>query len=358
MANFVFQSMIPVVDSNGVPISGAKLYVCEPGTTTLASIYTDVGLSVAAANPMVTNSAGFVQQGIIYIGPQTYKIVAKESDSTSVSTGTSIADYSKDNIDPGVPVGAGALPVASGGTGATTAAGARTNLSVPSASEMATATSDISNLQTWTGYTLTTRSRIASGTTAQQPVAGTVGFRYDTTTGRLRFDNGTAFRNVLTAGDVVADDVLSGSVIQFGEHTYATNANITTVIPYDDTIPQITEGDEVLTVTITPKRSDSKMVLTVNLLVGFDGSAITACAAIFKNSGLNAVAASACDNPGADSPVPLTMTYSETLASASAITYSVRVGPTSSTIRLNGISSARRFGGVGVCSLRVWEIRA
>lgn len=349
MAVEIVTSFDQQCDANGDPMSGALVYVYDVNSTTPRTIYSDTALGTTADNPIECDAAG--RHDMRYTAAGSYKIVVKTSAGVSV--------YTRDNIDGRVPVGAGALPVASGGTGATSAGAARTNLSVPAQSEMDTANTNISNLNTWTGYTLTTRTRIASGTTAQQPAAGTIGFRYDTTTSRLVFDNGSAWRNVLTAGDSTAADALSGSVIQYAEATpYTSNTDITTVMPYDDTIPQIGEGVEVLTVTFTPKRSDSKIVVEADLIVGFDASAATASAAIFKNSGVNAVAANGCDSPEADKPSPISIKYSETLSVATAITYTVRVGPNANTIRLNGTSTARRYGGVSSCTLRVWEIRA
>ena len=56
-----------------------------------------------------------------------------------------------------------------------------------------------------------------------------------------------------------------GSVIQTVAATpFTSNANIGLVIPLDDTIPQITEGAEILSVTITPRFSSSRIRLLFN----------------------------------------------------------------------------------------------
>jgi hypothetical protein len=57
----------------------------------------------------------------------------------------------------------------------------------------------------------------------------------------------------------------AGSVIQTSYAEYTANSNLTAVIPVDDTIPQNTEGTEILTATITPKFATSL------ILVRFDG---------------------------------------------------------------------------------------
>ena len=47
-----------VLDSDGVAVSGAKVYTYEAGTTTNATTYTTSALNVANANPIVADSAG------------------------------------------------------------------------------------------------------------------------------------------------------------------------------------------------------------------------------------------------------------------------------------------------------------
>lgn len=54
----VLPPYFPARDRTGRLVSGAKLYVYENGTTTKATIYSDVGLSSAQANPVTANSSG------------------------------------------------------------------------------------------------------------------------------------------------------------------------------------------------------------------------------------------------------------------------------------------------------------
>lgn len=114
--------VLQAFDDNGDPLPGAKLYFYDAGTTTPRTVYSDAALSVAITQPVVADSAG--RFAVIYQTPGTFKY--------KLTTSADVLVEEKDNMDPGLGTAAGALPVASGGTGSTTASGARSNLSVPS----------------------------------------------------------------------------------------------------------------------------------------------------------------------------------------------------------------------------------
>ena len=138
MAARIEEPRIRVMDANGLPYIGAKLYVYEAGTTTLEDIFSDSALAVAASNPLTSDANGYFE--LTYIAAGTYKLRAEQSDGTLI--------WEKDDQDTGVPIGAGALAISAGGTGATTAAAARTNLDVPSNSELTAVSSAVTDLQT------------------------------------------------------------------------------------------------------------------------------------------------------------------------------------------------------------------
>lgn len=71
-------------DNNGVPISGAKLFIYEAGTTTKLTTYSDSALSVANSNPLVADSAG--RFGGIFGGADDYKFVLAPADDTDPPT--------------------------------------------------------------------------------------------------------------------------------------------------------------------------------------------------------------------------------------------------------------------------------
>lgn len=146
--------IIHVEDANGNPYVGAKLYVYVFNTTTLKSIYSDEGLTIAVTNPLTSDAAGNFDR--VYVAAGKYKLRAE--------TSAAVLIWQFDNIDTLLGTG-GTLAIASGGTGATTAASARTSLA-------AAAQSDVDNLS---ALITTLQSQVAT-------FAGTPGGRLTLTT--------------------------------------------------------------------------------------------------------------------------------------------------------------------------------
>lgn len=133
---------IHVEDSNGNPYVGAILKVYEVGTTTNRAIYSDSGLTTPFSNPLsganASNAAGNFP--VFYMQPGLYKLRAE--------TSASVLIWEWDNLDTGTSAGAGALPIASGGTGATTAAAALANLGAASTGDVTALAAQISSFTT------------------------------------------------------------------------------------------------------------------------------------------------------------------------------------------------------------------
>ncbi len=85
-------------------------------------------------------------------------------------------------------------------------------------------------------------------------------------------------------------DVAAGAVLQVVNTLYTTKATGTTAIPVDDTIPQITEGDEYFTGSITPKYSTSKLRIDVTIYVAHSTSGVWLFAGIWQDTTANCLA--------------------------------------------------------------------
>lgn len=73
-----------ILDSNGDPVSGAKVNVYDAGTTDAKSVWTDDDLTSAAANPIVADSGGYLPAR--YIGTGAYKLVITDADDVTIKT--------------------------------------------------------------------------------------------------------------------------------------------------------------------------------------------------------------------------------------------------------------------------------
>jgi hypothetical protein len=195
MATAIETSFWPINDANGDPVSGAKIYVYNVGTTTSRAIYSDTSLSVSVSNPIICNSAGRTTTdggttvGMVYTATGSYKIVVK--------TSADVTLYTLDNIDGNVPVGSGALAIANGGTGATSAATALSNLGGASDADLADLASDVAALVG--AASSTEKTHLATGTTAQRPASPAEGdVRRNTTTSSYEGYTGAAWRHFAT----------------------------------------------------------------------------------------------------------------------------------------------------------------
>lgn len=162
-----------------------------------------------------------------------------------------------------------------------------------------------------------------------------------------------------TTGTNIRDTILPvGFVIDRAYAEYTANASLAALIPFDDTPPQITEGTQVLSVAITPKSTTNR----VRVRFQAEGSTSTAgtllIAALFVNSGANAVRATYVTIDTALYARPLTFEFEHVPGALTAQTYSVRVGANSGTAALNGHTSGRLLGGAMAATLLVEEIKA
>lgn len=164
----------------------------------------------------------------------------------------------------------------------------------------------------------------------------------------------TARNAAITAGNVK----LAGDVVQVVSTQTGAVATGTTTIPFDDSIPQITEGTEFMTRTITPSSATS--VLLIEVVANFNASAVNyITGALFQDAVANALAAATVYQEGAGRAQNLQFSHSMVAGTTSPITFRFRAGPGgAATLTFNGESGARRLGGVMASSIRVTEIKA
>ena len=133
----------------------------------------------------------------------------------------------------------------------------------------------------------------------------------------------------------------------------------TTIFPEDDSIPQNTEGDEYMTLSITPKSATS--VINIEAHVFYSNTNSTrAGLGLFKDSDADALAFTSNFIDDLTSMSNMQVFYSETSGNTTARTYKVRCGniQTAGTFTFNGQGGNRKFGGTVLSTIRILEIEA
>lgn len=397
MAKLSPQGPFRALDANGDPLAGGLLYTYEAGTSTPKDTYTDTNEGTANANPVVLDSDGYAD---VWLGDGAYKFVLKDSgdvtlwtlddivgDSGGISTETISSTDTVASTDNGklfictAALTLNLLTASSAGDGfvfyvRNDSAG---NVTLdPNAAELIdgaatlvlgageTATI-ICNGSAWYSLGLTviqdgdvTLAKIQD--IADYKILGNVsgGAAAPAELSFLDEDDLTSDSDtaIPTQQSVKAyvDALVTGKLLQEVTTTDSAVATGTTQIPYDDTIPQNTEGDEYMTQAITPTNSASILQVDVVFQYSSTGAASITTLALFKDSDAGAIAAIGNVNSTATSPHILTLRYTMTAGTTSAITFKVRAGAaTSETLTFNGASGARRYGGVSASSITVKE---
>lgn len=150
----------------------------------------------------------------------------------------------------------------------------------------------------------------------------------------------------------------SGVVVQVVNTETGSVATGTTAIPIDDTIPQKTEGDEYMTLAITPTDSSNKLRIDVDVLAGVGaGAPHFIIIALFQDTTSDALAASTAYLTVNGEAVLLHMSHYMTAGTTSSTTFKVRAGSNSgATMTFNGSNGTRLFGGVAPSNITITEI--
>ena len=156
-----------------------------------------------------------------------------------------------------------------------------------------------------------------------------------------------AFETLTTGKVVQVVNVISGALVTG-----------TTVSPAGDTIPQIGEGIEVMTLAVSPTNASNK--LHIQVVIATYASSATgqlATCALFQDSTAAALASEVNTQAAANFNSRLGITHYMTAGTTSATTFKVRLGcHQAGTTSFNGTNGTRQMGGLLTSSITITEI--
>jgi len=148
----------------------------------------------------------------------------------------------------------------------------------------------------------------------------------------------------------------AGTVVQVVNVQSGAVASGTTIMPNDDSIPQNDEGDEYMTLAITPKSATNKLLITVNAIGSNDQNNIVT-GALFQDTTAGALCAGFFGGYST-SKILFTMQYYMVAGTTSATTFKFRAGPAAAaTFTFNGSGGNRLLGTAPKSSITIMEIQ-
>jgi hypothetical protein len=180
---------------------------------------------------------------------------------------------------------------------------------------------------------------------------------------------GTVLSGYLPLGGGTLTGPLTGTSATFSGTVLAPGAQIqmvsvetgalafaTTIIPADNTIPQQTEGDQYMTLAITPKSATSKLIIEVTAHLS-NSVANNLIAALFQDATANALAVAIQYQAAPTGPILMSFRHIMTSGTTSSTTFKLRAGGGSAgTTNFNGTGGAGLFNGTMASSIVIREV--
>lgn len=132
-----------------------------------------------------------------------------------------------------------------------------------------------------------------------------------------------------------------------------------TAMPYDNSIPQNTEGTEVLTVTIVPTVTTSILEIIFAGYATGNGTPTSINVALFQDTTADALSASGFAVAAGSIGISIFLRHIMVASTTSSTVFKINIGPNSGTAYLNGKTGGTRlYGGVSSATLSIREFRA
>ncbi len=372
-------------DDSGNPLSAGLVYTYVTGTTTNKTSYKNQAESAQHTNPIVLDSSGRPPANGIWLNGA-YKLVIKDSTATTTyhtldalnayntvdwtgltATVTDLNTYAAAAGTPGT-VGASKTVVVDASKNIATFGNLTAANLLATTSVQTPLIKDANNVAAVTIASTASQVNAITVTPAVTGSAPTIGATGSDSnidlklaskgSGKVKFNDFSFPTSDGTSGQVLTTNgskVLSFSTItglrQFVTTSLTALTTITTVLPLDNTIPQITEGDQILSLAITPVSASSTLFFNITVTAGSNSTSRQVCAALFQDATANALVASADSNS-------VTFQYTMTSGTTSSTTFTVRVGPSAAgTCYVNGsVGGVALFNGKSSTVMTIMEI--
>lgn len=163
----------------------------------------------------------------------------------------------------------------------------------------------------------------------------------------------------IAANAITSAKVAAGFSTQIQYNNSSAVATGTTTIPFDDTIPQNTEGDQYFTQAITPQSATNLLRIEVTTYVSNSAASQNIMMALFQDTTASALAVTAINQNTATSPRDMKLSYVMVAGTTSATTFKIRIGGAAAgTTTVNGYSGGRTFGAIPKTSFIITEHKA
>lgn len=167
--------------------------------------------------------------------------------------------------------------------------------------------------------------------------------------------------NILGTNDAYFSSIVdaTGMPLQSVSTGFSAVATGTTVLPFDDTIPQITEGVEFMTQAITPKSTTNILVIEAVAMLAHSTAAGEMSMALFQDATAAAIAANGAYQTTLPEPLIHTLCHKMTAGTTSSTTFRIRAGSSAAgTTTFNGKSAGRIYGAIPKSFIRITEYKA
>ena len=181
----------------------------------------------------------------------------------------------------------------------------------------------------------------------------------DNTVGRLAVGTDgytlVADSSVSPTGLKWAAPASGGKLLQMVNTQTGTLATGSGNIEADNTIPQITEGNQYMSLAITPTSASSILLIDVFAIAAAGNDTIMS-AALFQDSTANALASITGLIAGTDKIYTFAFRHKMTAGTTSATTFKVRIGGNAGNTTFNGRASGQLLGGSLASSITIMEV--